>query len=132
MFQNNSDEESNSLLRQRFTRENFPPNLNEIQVTILVETEIRPTEDENLVLQSLNNLFPDIKFKKQEERYSGRSNALSSINYFSRRLLEQEILDAARRVILKRIDRNTDIDDKKSFVEFMINKQTARVNKIVF
>ncbi|MHA1990535.1 MAG: RNA-binding domain-containing protein [Candidatus Hodarchaeales archaeon] len=132
MFQDNSEEESTPIIKQRFSRENFPPNLNKIQVTVLVETEIRPTEDIDSVLESLNNLFPEIEFTMQEERYFGRSNTLSSINYFSRRLLEQEILDAARRVILKRINKSTEINDEKSFVEFMVNKQTAKVKKIVF
>jgi predicted RNA binding protein with dsRBD fold (UPF0201 family) len=132
MDQNNSEEQSTPIIKQSFSRENFPPNLKKIQVTILVETEIRPTEDIDSVLESLSNLFPEIKFTMQEEKYIGRSNSISSINHFSRRLLEQEILDAARRVILKRINKNIDPDDEKNFVEFMVNKQTAKVKKIVF
>lgn len=133
MYNTNHEETIKESLKQKITRNNFPPNnLGNIQVTIIVESEIRPTENESYVLESLLNMFPNISFSKIKDQFLGRTNDISALNHFSQRLLDQEILDAARRVVIKGMNKIKDIDNEKGYTEFNINKQTARINKIVF
>ena len=133
MFNINHEEAVEESLKHKITRGNFPPsNLGNIQVTIIVESEIRPTENESYVLESLLNIFPDIKFYKINDEFFGRTNDLSALNHLSQRILEQEILDAARRIVMKGMNKFRENETEKGFAEFNINKQIAKINKIVF
>ena len=117
---------------KKLSRNNFPLKSDSVNVTILVETEIRPTESETKVLKSLKTLFPSINFNVSEETFLGRSTNITDLNYFSIRLLEQEILDASRKIVLKSIRKKSAINRQNSVAEFFLNKQTAIRNKIVF
>ncbi|OLS25949.1 MAG: hypothetical protein HeimC3_12230 [Candidatus Heimdallarchaeota archaeon LC_3] len=122
--------ESSSL--KKLSRDDFPPKSDSFSVTILVETEIRPSESEDLVLKSLTTLFPTINFSLSEETFIGRSTDITDLNYFSTRLLEQEILDASRRIVLKSLMKKSSLLDENNIIKFFLNKQTAIRNKIVF
>ncbi|MFW9927988.1 MAG: RNA-binding domain-containing protein [Candidatus Thorarchaeota archaeon] len=117
----------------RLSIENFPPKeIGNTNATILVSTDVRPSEEELLVRKAVTNIFPSINFQLTNNTLFGRSTQLTDLNYFSERLLKQEILDAARRIVTKKIRKNGNNSTDNDYIEFRINKQTAFIGKIVF
>ena len=105
-----------------------PPN---IAVSIVIQTEIRSSEDPELVLRALKTLFPDASFNIEDSSITGRFIDLKILNYFVERVYHQQILDAVRKAVYNGVV----IDHKKphymTTTEFYINKQVALSNRIV-
>ncbi|BAB65963.1 RNA-binding domain-containing protein [Sulfurisphaera tokodaii] len=95
---------------------------------IIIEVEVRPSEDENKVLQAIRNLFDFENLKEEKSGYTkilvAESHTLLSLQKFHRKLREERILDAARKYLTKNLIGNV--------ITFMLNKQAAAVGKISF
>ena len=98
------------------------------KVTITVETEIHPTEDEEKVKTAVNNVLSnaDITIKS-----NGKSSALyakaqgkESLNKFRNMLRNDRIRDAARKMLFKSTHGTT--------IVFFLNKQVVFANHVSF
>lgn len=95
---------------------------------IVVEAEIRPTEDEEKVKKAILNFFTPSRIKV-EERERGRvliaeADRPEALQKLHSRLREQRILDAARSMIMR-----WSSGDR---VVFYLHKQAAFMNHITF
>jgi len=95
---------------------------------IVVEAEIRPTEDEEKVKKAILNFFTpsNIRVEERERRKvliaeADRPDALQKLYL---KLREQKILDAARSMIMRWSSENR--------VVFYLHKQAAFMNHITF
>lgn len=95
---------------------------------IVVEAEIRPTEDEEKVKRAVLNFFTPSSIKVEER---GRGKVLiaeadgpEALQRLHSKLREQRILDAARSMIMKW--------SSKDEVVFYLHKQAAFMNYITF
>jgi predicted RNA binding protein with dsRBD fold (UPF0201 family) len=95
---------------------------------IVVEAEIRPTEDEEKVKRAILNFFTPSSIK-MEERERGRiliaeADRPEALQKLHSKLREQRILDAARSMIMR-----WSSEDK---IVFYLHKQAAFMNYITF
>jgi len=99
-----------------------------LQVKIVVEAEVRPTEDEEKVKRAVLNFFTPSSIKV-EERGRGRvliaeAEGPEALQKLHSKLREQRILDAARSMIIR-----WSSEDR---VVFYLHKQAAFMNYITF
>ncbi|AFZ71160.1 hypothetical protein Calag_1456 [Caldisphaera lagunensis DSM 15908] len=95
---------------------------------IIVEAELRPTEDEEKVIKAINNVFTcenmEITDQGDYKIIRCSSNSYKSLNKFHELLRRQAILDAARSYFFKRIKGNK--------LLILLHKQAAYSGKISF
>lgn len=99
-----------------------------VEVTIFVETEINPTEDEEKVRQAINNVLGNAAITIKEA-YPGSSLTAEAEGQDAliklRNLLRNDrIRDAARRLLFKSTRGNT--------ISFYLNKQVAFAGHVSF
>ncbi|MFB6303907.1 MAG: RNA-binding domain-containing protein [Haloferacaceae archaeon] len=70
-------------------------------VDVRVVAPVRDTEVPRRVVDAVRNLFPEADVEREEGRVVGETH---SLDHFSERLREQEILDTARREFRRRAD----------------------------
>ncbi|MEB3755545.1 MAG: hypothetical protein GSR79_01605 [Desulfurococcales archaeon] len=94
-----------------------------MEVEVVVEAEVRPTEDSEKVRKAINNIFEgEVRLEGNIARLECRN--LSCLARFHLKLRQQRILDTARSV-LKR-------GTFGEYIEFMLNKQAAFAGKVSF
>ena len=95
---------------------------------VIVEAEVRPSEDKEKVLQAMLNFFDFEKIREEKVGLSiviiGESSTLKSLLRFHKALRDEKILDAARKYLLKGVEGES--------ISFMLNKQAAAVRRISF
>ena len=95
---------------------------------IIVEAELRPTEDEEKVIKAINNVFTyeNMEIMDQGEYKVIRcySNSYNSLRKFHDLLRKQAILDAARSYFLKRVRGNK--------LQILLHKQALYQGKVSF
>ena len=88
---------------------------------ISIAASIFPTEDEERVSKAVLNLFPDAKITVE----GNMLNAIApNMDYFIKRMKQQNIRDSARKVLFNSV--------KDSSIIFHLNKQAAFVGKVNF
>jgi predicted RNA binding protein with dsRBD fold (UPF0201 family) len=92
---------------------------------IFIEASLFPTEVEDRVRQAILNIFPDAEIEviESSDKKILKGKA-SDIKTLAKRLAEQKIRDAARKILRKSI--------KGQELVFHLNKQAALVNKVNF
>ncbi len=68
-----------------------------LEVTVEVETPLKPTEDPSKVRRAMLNLFPDLEIVERGDGISGRGHSLER---FRELLFNQRIRDSAREIML--------------------------------
>jgi len=97
-------------------------------VRITVETPVNPTEDEDKVIRSLHNIFPETSVQRirldngMKVRLTG--NGLSFLATLRSLIKQDRIRSAARAVILRRTEEGR--------IEFYLNKQAAFAGRASF
>lgn len=93
-----------------------------------VSSEVRPTEDENKVLESITNLFDIDKYEVVERppyrELVAESKSIASLFKFYEVLRQERILDTARKVMF-----NGRTEEE---IHFKLHKQSAYAGKISF
>lgn len=98
------------------------------QVTVTVETEVNPTESEDKVRKSIENLFGRMEMQIKVERgattllANGRSR--DNLTRLYNILRRERIRASARKILLNGLDRNK--------IVFCLNKQVAYAGQISF
>jgi predicted RNA binding protein with dsRBD fold (UPF0201 family) len=99
-----------------------------VEVTVLVETEINPTEDEEKVRAAINNLLGNSTFTlKPAQRgiiISAEAKGQNSLTKLRNLMRNDRIRDAARRLLFKSTSGNT--------ISFYLNKQVAYAGHVSF
>jgi predicted RNA binding protein with dsRBD fold (UPF0201 family) len=89
---------------------------------------VRPTEDPEKVITSINRMFGDLKLEVREEGgrefLVGNSEGIDSLEKFHDLLRRELILAAARRIMFKGLEEDT--------ITFYLNKQVAFAGHISF
>lgn len=97
-------------------------------VEIEISCPLNETEDRVKVEQALRNMIPLPKYSIEEiadQSYLyGRTSELKALEVFYRKLREQRILDASRKILKQR--------GRGNLVRFSLHKQAAAVGKISF
>jgi predicted RNA binding protein with dsRBD fold (UPF0201 family) len=94
-----------------------------VEVEVVVEAEVRPTEDIERVKKAINNIFDgNVEVDEGVARLECRS--LECLGKFHTKLRQQRILDTARSVLKK--------GAFGEYIEFMLNKQAAYAGKVSF
>lgn len=111
---------------------NFPPHW-EKGIKINVNAEVKPSENPQLVLNSINTLFPLLNCNLNELKtwVIGESETPEILNNLCKRIFDLQILDAARKHILNNLQEEI-TSDFPLLIEFHLQKQAALVNKISF
>jgi predicted RNA binding protein with dsRBD fold (UPF0201 family) len=95
---------------------------------VVVEVEIRPTEDEDKVLKAVTNFFDAEKVETVQTESAktliATSDNLSSLAKLHRALRYERILDAARSALKKGV--------RETAITFHLHKQAAYVGKLSF
>jgi|ECHvirMinimDraft_2_1075157.scaffolds.fasta_scaffold02383_4 predicted RNA binding protein with dsRBD fold (UPF0201 family) len=95
---------------------------------VVAEVEVRPSEVEDRVIIALNNLFSYEKMSREIRELGyvlvASSESLGSLVKLHRLLMEQRILDSARKHLFKGAGVNV--------VTFMVNKQAAYRGIVAF
>ncbi len=93
---------------------------------IVVEAELRPTEDESKVMKAIENLFEPENVERIQmgdyELIRATSSSLASLSRLHRQLRVQEILEATRSYLLKSVKGNS--------VTLLLHKQAAYEGKV--
>ncbi|RLI13254.1 hypothetical protein DRO35_00850 [Candidatus Bathyarchaeota archaeon] len=93
-----------------------------------VSVDVNPTEDPGKVQAAVEKMFGEITLRivkeKEKSRFAGESEGRKALIRFHDLLRREQILDAARGVLLKGIQDNT--------IRFYLNKQVAYVGHISF
>jgi len=99
-----------------------------MQLEIIVESEIRSTEDESKVLKAITNFFDAEKIEVLDSGGSkvvvATSSNVLSLSKLHRALRVERILDAARNAMKRGI--------KGSIIVFHLHKQAAYVGRLSF
>lgn len=95
----------------------------EQKIKIVAQMPIFPTEDEKCLINSLENLFPDMEIEINDEKKILIGNG-NSVENFSELLKRQRIRDTARTIMVRGIN-----GDK---TRFKLNKQAVVAGKINF
>ncbi len=95
---------------------------------LIVEVQMRPTEDQEKIIKALTNLFDldDIKVEDggKYKKIVGVSEKVSSLKKFREKIWMQRILDTARSMMLRGASEESII--------FMLHKQAAYAGKVSF
>lgn len=95
---------------------------------VVVTAEVRPSENEEKVIQAINNffLYDSIRKEKKDdyEILICESNSLKSLEKLHRALRNERILDVARKYLKRGISGN--------IITFMLHKQAAAVGVLSF
>ena len=100
-----------------------------MQIKVLVETEVHPTEDEGKVTQAVTNLTGSGSFKKVQigrRAYLTQEVGEEFLSAFRSLLRRERILDAARKILLR------GTDEEASRITFFVNKQVAITGHLSF
>jgi Uncharacterized protein conserved in archaea len=99
-----------------------------MKLKVVVETEIRPTEDEERVLRAVTNIFDAEKVEIIDFGASrilvASSNSVSSLLKLHRAFRAERILDAARSVLKRGV--------RGSTIVFHLHKQAAYMGRVSF
>ena len=99
-----------------------------LEVTVLVETEVNPTEDEEKVRAAINNVLGNATITvKPEQRGStlfAEAKGQDSLIKLRNIMRNDRVRDASRRLLLKSIRGNT--------IKFFLNKQVAFAGHVSF
>ena len=99
-----------------------------LEVTVLVETEVNPTEDEEKVRAAINNVLGNATITvKPEQRGStlfAEAKGQDSLTKLRNIMRNDRVRDASRRLLLKAIHGNT--------IKFFLNKQVAFAGHVSF
>ena len=99
-----------------------------VEVTVFVETEVNPTEDEDKVQTAVNNVLGNasitLKASQTGSTLTAEAKGLDSLVKFRNILRNDRIRDAARRILFRSIRENEMI--------FFLNKQVAFAGHISF
>jgi len=95
--------------------------LEDIEYDVKIETPLYSTEDPAKVKECLSNIFPDVEWKKTENKISGKTSELET---FKTILENMQIRDTARSYMRRKVTRNK--------CDFAINKQASCNSKINF
>ena len=99
-----------------------------LEVTVLVETEVNPTEDEEKVRAAINNVLGNATITvKPEQRGStlfAEAKGQDSLMKLRNIMRNDRVRDASRRLLLKAIHGNT--------IKFFLNKQVAFAGHVSF
>ena len=87
---------------------------------VLVSAPVFPSEDAEKVMHAVKNIFPTATLERSEDGVNGTAD----LEYFSKRIRQQKILDAARSVMRK--------GRRSGRTVFRLNKQAAFAGKISF
>ncbi len=88
---------------------------------VVVRTICRPTENLDMVMRSMLNIFPDLQIEVADEELVGTSGSVDNLEELLRK---QKIRSAARTVFRRSVE-----GDK---LRFRLNKQVACVGKVNF
>lgn len=91
---------------------------------LLVEVEVKPTEDKEKVEAAVKKIFPTLELSQNENSLVGKSVRAESLDRLHQLLRGQAIRDSARSVMLR--------GRRGNLVQFMLNKQVAFVGKVSF
>ncbi len=92
---------------------------------VVVEAEVRPTEDVEKVKKAIANLFDGIIFQEEGPRLvRGVCDSIACLKTLHRKLRQQRILDTARSVFSR--------SKYGDYIEIMLNKQAAYAGKVSF
>ena len=98
------------------------------RLILKVSVDVNPTEDPGKVQAAVEKMFGEITLRivkeKEKSRLAGESEGRKALIKFHDLLRREQILDAARGVLLKGIQDNT--------IRFYLNKQVAYVGHISF
>jgi predicted RNA binding protein with dsRBD fold (UPF0201 family) len=94
-----------------------------VEVEVVVEVEVRPTEDEEKVRKAIENLFTG-KPVFTGSRVRLECKNLECLDKLHTRLRQQRILDTARSIMRKSV--------YGDYIEFMLHKQAAYAGKVSF
>ncbi|MDD1775925.1 MAG: hypothetical protein LUP94_01065 [Candidatus Methanomethylicus sp.] len=100
-----------------------------MEAKVIVEAEVRPTEDEQKVAKSITNLTGSNSFKRiQQGRrlYLIQEGGEALLLQLRSMLRRERILDAARKVMTR------GMDEEESKISFCLNKQVALSNHLSF
>ncbi len=96
--------------------------------TVVVEAELRPSEDKGKVLLAISNFLDYDQLEEEKGGISGTliagATSLSAVTKLHNALRKQRILDAARKHMIK--------GRKENGLFFMLHKQAAAVGKVSF
>ena len=99
-----------------------------LEVTVLVETEVNPTEDEEKVRAAINNVLGNATITvKPEQRGStlyAEAKGQDSLTKLRNIMANDRVRDASRRLLLKATRGNT--------IKFYLNKQVAFAGHVSF
>jgi len=99
-----------------------------VEVTVTVETEINPTEDEEKIRQAVNNILDNATFIIKETYPSStliaEAKGQDALTKLRNLLRNDRIRDAARRYLFKSARGNT--------ISFCLNKQVAFAGHVSF
>jgi uncharacterized protein len=99
-----------------------------LEVTVLVETEVNPTEDEEKVRAAINNVLGNATITvKAEQRGStlfAEAKGQDSLTKLRNIMRNDRVRDASRRLLLKATRGNT--------IKFFLNKQVAFAGHVSF
>ncbi len=97
-------------------------------MNVHVEVEVNPTESEEKVRKAVREIFGDMHFEVKElHRIAviiGEAHGEEALSQFCGLLRRERIRDAAKKVLLEGVDRNS--------VTFCLNKQVAYVGHLSF
>ena len=100
-----------------------------MRTKVLVEAEVRPTEDEGKVAKAITSLTGSSSFKKIQmgrRAYLTQEGGEEILAAFRALLRRERILDAARKMMLR------GTDEQESKFTFFVNKQVAMTGHLSF
>jgi predicted RNA binding protein with dsRBD fold (UPF0201 family) len=99
------------------------------EITVHVEADINPTEDENKVKRAVENMFGNLNFEEETHEHAanmtvGKGKGREALTKLQNLLKRERIRDAARRAFYEGLG-------ERSLV-FYLNKQVAFVDHVSF
>lgn len=99
-----------------------------VEVTVLVETEVNPTEDEEKVRAAINNILGNatitVKPEQKGSTLFAEAKGQDSLMKLRNIMRNDRVRDASRRLLLKATRGNT--------IRFFLNKQVAFAGHVSF
>jgi uncharacterized protein len=99
-----------------------------VEVTVLVETEVNPTEDEEKVKAAINNILGNatitVKPEQKGSTLFAEAKGQDSLTKLRNIMRNDRVRDASRRLLLKATRGNT--------IRFFLNKQVAFAGHVSF
>lgn len=91
------------------------------RITVTVTAPVNPTEDPGRVNKAVQNLFPNSSITEKSDKITGTTH---SIDTFTEKLIEQDILETAQDVFHQ--------NSTASGFSFRLKKQAALMNTVNF